>query len=245
MELEMRITKITISGADDGIKPEDLIPINNKFPFIEWALLLSKSNMGKERYPSLSWMEEALSIEKYRSHLLTTCGMCFAGHLCGQWLRDLCLGKTTFITDLHNIYTDFYRLQLNFHNIEYIDPDLFLKSIKNLEVKNFIFQQDGINDHLLDKSIELGINASPLYDKSGGNGIIPDKWPEAKYKFNGYAGGLTPDNVIDQIEKIKLSARDKMVWLDVESGVRSNNSFDLDKVNNFLEKISPLVHPFS
>jgi phosphoribosylanthranilate isomerase len=61
--------------------------------------------------------------------------------------------------------------------------------------------------------------------------------------YHGYAGGLGPDNLAHEIPRIAKAAGDARVWLDMESGVRSNNDkqFDLDKVLQCLEIAKPFV----
>ena len=84
----------------------------------------------------------------------------------------------------------------------------------------------------------LKIFAVPLFDLSGGAGILPESWPKAKGEYCGYAGGLSPENLEEQLEKIKCVVdEDQKIWIDVETHVRSSDDkqFDLDKVRKFLE----------
>lgn len=52
----MILDKVSITGADDSVNPKDLVELSEEFPFVEWAILLSKSRMRSNRYPSLNWM---------------------------------------------------------------------------------------------------------------------------------------------------------------------------------------------
>lgn len=42
------IKLITMTGADDSIRPQDLLPISEKFPRVEWGILLSNSKLVGE-----------------------------------------------------------------------------------------------------------------------------------------------------------------------------------------------------
>jgi phosphoribosylanthranilate isomerase len=111
--------------------------------------------------------------------------------------------------------------------------------------KQFIFQLDDVNNDLLGLAQANSVNAVPLFDLSGGNGILPEHWPKAtKYGFCGYAGGLSPENLEEQLAIID-QCTDGPVWVDAESMVRSNGDqqFDLEKVERFLQIAEKWVHP--
>ena len=86
-----------------------------------------------------------------------------------------------------------------------------------------------------------GVNAAALFDLSGGTGRLSDEWPSSE-EFCGYAGGLTPDNVVDQLERIGQACCYHPIWIDVESGVRdSSDRFRMDEVERFIEAVLPYV----
>ena len=55
----MNLTKVTITGADDSVRVEDLLEINERFPFVEFGILVSKRTGGQAvpRFPSAEWMK--------------------------------------------------------------------------------------------------------------------------------------------------------------------------------------------
>jgi phosphoribosylanthranilate isomerase len=101
---------------------------------------------------------------------------------------------------------------------------------------------DDVNNDILDVAKEAGVNAAPLFDLSGGAGVLPENWPVAN-GYCGYAGGLSPENVQGQLELIEQVAGDGPIWIDVETHVRSEDDkiFDLDKVRAFIENVLPWV----
>lgn len=75
---------------------------------------------------------------------------------------------------------------------------------------------------------------SLLFDPSGGRGIGGHAWPSPPPATRmGYAGGIGPDNieqVLDQVAPLGAA------WIDMESGVRTDDRFDLDKVREVLAR---------
>jgi hypothetical protein len=82
-------------------------------------------------------------------------------------------------------------------------------------------------------------NVSALWDKSGGRGEIIDRFPCIDGLAMGYAGGLSPDNLLERIAHIKQNTRAQ--WIDLESGVRTDGRFDLAKVRRVLELAKPFM----
>lgn len=58
----------------------------------------------------------------------------------------------------------------------------------------------------------------------------------------GFAGGLSPNNVVENVKSIK-KITDKNIWIDAETRLRTSLDlvFDLNKVEKFLENVKPYV----
>ena len=83
-------------------------------------------------------------------------------------------------------------------------------------------------------------NHAVLFDESAGRGISPDSWDAPlDGHFSGYAGGLKPDNVAQNLETIAKVAKGHVTWIDMETGVRTDDKFDLAKVRRVLEISAP------
>jgi hypothetical protein len=83
-----------------------------------------------------------------------------------------------------------------------------------------------------------------LHDLSHGTGLTPNCWPKKIAGINmGLAGGLGPDNLAEQLEKMSESIGDNTIWIDMETKIRSNNDkiFDLEKVEKCLEICKPWI----
>lgn len=239
----MNLDRVTVTGADDSVDPNDLAALSKRFPFVEWGILLSRSQEGNHRFPTLNWI---LHLNRVRGACASMgAPLKLSGHLCGQWVRALCRGSRRFEAERPALRSLFQRVQLNFHAQEHdVAPDLFVEVLQMWEREEYIFQVDGVNNHALGTARNAGVNAVPLFDKSGGAGVEPGEWPAPFGSYCGYAGGLHPDILREQLGRIALAAGDSRVWIDVETHVRSadDRQFDLAKVEKFLTVAEPWVH---
>lgn len=72
-------------------------------------------------------------------------------------------------------------------------------------------------------------NQSVLVDASGGQGITPERWQTPRTSCPvGFAGGLSPENLKVELEKIMWVARPGF-WIDMESSLRVDGRFDVDR----------------
>lgn len=230
----MHLDRVTITGADDSIEPENLIHLTEKYPFVEWGILFSGSRQGGPRYPSDDWVTKLVTL----SHSLPN----LCAHLCGKWVRDLVLeGNATWWTKYDPGPSVFNRIQLNFHGQFHKACDRFPKKIKGFD-HDFILQHDGVNDETI---LKLGadLRVFPLFDLSGGAGVVPDAWPKPIWKYQGYAGGLGPATLEPELVRIAAAAGDSRIWIDMETRVRSDDDrlFDLGKVESCLRRAAPFV----
>ena len=241
----MIIDKVTITGADNSVDPQDLAAISTQFPHVEWAILLSKSNFGTERFPDKKWlasMKEVWSANPF---------MRMSGHICGQWVRDICAGNWSIFEQLD--LDMFERLQLNFHGLQHDTTGMKEGCIAVLDKiqQQIIFQIDEINYPAMQAGIDAGLSVAALFDMSHGEGVLPESWPSIRMLqehvrsnrsiYCGYAGGLSPENLQQQLPLIEQAVGSQTIWIDVETKVRTDSNFDLTKVVSFLEHASPWV----
>ena len=235
----MKINRVTMTGADDSIKAEMLEPLTARYPFVEWGVLLSRSSEGRVRFPSRNWLGHFGDTYSQKWQL--------AGHLCGSWVRDLVLhGEMTCFVERPEFMSYFPRIQLNFHGDRHEPHKLFWERLRVHPDKQFIFQLDHINDDLLQRALEKKINAVAFFDISHGAGIVPESWPAPiPGVYCGYAGGLGPENIRDQLKKLEQVVGDTTIWIDMESSLRSvaigKNFFDLYKCEKVLEIVMPWI----
>lgn len=236
------ITKVTITGADNSIKHDGLIEITKGYPFVEWGILLSRNQVGNLRFPSISWLRQLFDIHNEFQ---------LAGHLCGLYAREILMGRMgVILDDLNIMWRMFGRIQINTHGQKHPYSATGLSEIlERFSDKEFIFQYDEANTALIEEMMALGHkNISTLFDMSHGAGILPHSWPKPIPGIKcGFAGGLGPKNLREQIPVIQQVAGEAETWIDMETKVRSDNDkvFDIFKVIGSLEISKQLIPEFS
>lgn len=234
------LNRVTITGADDSISAHQLKAISAKYPFVEWGILFSMTQQGQPRFPSERWIE----------HL--PAGLNYSAHLCGRYVRDAVLeAKLRWIDNPYNRSDIFKRMQLNFHGQFHKAHESMISVLGGFYKEyEFIFQCDGVNDKSVRQwTFEYPDRFAPLFDTSGGAGRLPEFWPTTwgADVYCGYAGGLGPDNIVAELEKIEIAALGRPFWVDMERRVRSDDDsrFDLGKVERVLELCVPYVVPIA
>ena len=66
--------------------------------------------------------------------------------------------------------------------------------------------------------------------------LFPSKTLKVDFKV-GYAGGLNPDNIEETLEKLFNDENVGDFWVDMETGCRTDEKFDLGKVVKVLKRI--------
>jgi len=79
-----------------------------------------------------------------------------------------------------------------------------------------------------------------LFDSSGGRGLAPVSWPAPLPGTTcGYAGGLGPDTLTEQLPLIHTAANGRGYWIDMEGRLRTpEDRFDLDRARRCLEIVA-------
>ncbi len=222
------LERVTITGADDSTSIPQLVELSQEFPFVEWGILVSRRQEGSPRFPSREWIDELMAV----AH-----GMKLSMHVCGAWVRQVFVGELRW-EDLPSCFPVVDRIQINTHAERHASTVAFLDKLAERPNVQFIFQWDGVNDHLIYAAKACGLNVAALFDTSGGAGILPNKWPMPAEDFScGYAGGLGPDNVAAQVRKIEAVCK-KPFWIDMERRVRwpDDSRLDMDAVRTVLKR---------
>lgn len=239
---------ITLTGADDTVQIHSLLTLSLEFPMVEWGILVSKSSGGFSRFPTRGWLQMFAEDVHLRPSVKRSL------HLCGSWLRRLVAGDRSFIDEIgRRVWDAFPRVQLNFHGEDHKPCDEFYDILASFPEKEFIFQVDGnMGQSMLDAYFETEHgNAAPLFDCSHGAGVLPGEWPEAyylratgdpdrdHYAKHGFAGGLGPDNVKEQLPRIEAASKGGDFWIDMETKLFTDRTFDLVKCRAVLEQVHP------
>lgn len=225
--------RVTITGADDRTDINEMAALSAEFPFVEWGILTSINREGGSRYPGPLWFS------KLCQHQLR-----MALHVCGRRARSAFAGED-WITGLPFDWTRFNRIQINgSHGLgDYSFESFFMggRSMTTIGgLYTFIFQAPRAYDFGVAAAAE-GVNVNLLFDDSGGNGVVRNEFPGPSDHYTGYAGGISPYNVVSVVEKIKMVCHQPF-WIDMEGRVRDEqNHLDLAKVRRVLELCAPLI----
>lgn len=233
------LTTVTLTGADNSVRPSELVEISKEYPFVEWGILFGVIS-GMERFPSEKWVKQ-LAEEAANNKLQ------LSAHLCDDFLSSMFYsGSYPVNPEYANI---FQRCQLNFHG-ELIPEQDRAAIIKTFTVNpkwhgEVIVQLDGVNNSILAELLAENVRASGLYDCSHGAGIKPDKWPAPNPQWQiGYAGGLGPNNIVQDLQEIRKVVGEQDFWIDMESKLRTVpyaapiDVFDLEKCRSVLRDLA-------
>ncbi len=225
--------KCTFTGVDEFTSLESIKSISEKYPFVEWGVLLSTSEnraLNGYRYPSVEWLMTNLP---KLNEVSKQAGCSIALHVCGGETKKLLSQDESSVALKLIEYVN--RVQINFVYKE--------SQVKELEElcqkfpnKVFITQHNQKNADLYVKV--KSSNHQVLFDASGGRGIDCETWlPALEGKVCGYAGGLGLDNIQSQFEKIKAVAAD-IFWIDMEGKIRVDDKLNLEICEKILKEIA-------
>lgn len=229
-----KLAGISFIGIDEQTDFNDLIALSKQSKvYLEFGILYSNSKMGKDsRYPSKDFIKRYFEfIAKNR----TDCIFDNSIHLCGTSVQEFLDGK------LDDLVTNFNRIQLNFSMKEY-DEDSLIQQLLNLkDVPTIVLQHNKSKEKFINKFLkykdDMNIATDILFDGSGGFGrILENPKPPLKYCYCGYAGGLSPTTVETILQKIdKVVTLGDYFYIDMESGIRENNNFSIDKCKQVIQ----------
>lgn len=230
---------ISLTGPDNNVSPMDLAVLSTQYPEVEWAILYFLEREGTPRNPTAAWRDQFLATKP--AHC--------AAHLCGQQVfKDLLDAeqKGPRLRDLGR----YSRIQVNI-NARKVDftPEQVLGVYECLHTAGLTvilqLHEDSravIDTFLRGKSAADLARIHILFDSSRGRGEAPEAWSapttiNGVVLFCGYAGGLSPANVPVELPRIAAVATSTVTgyWIDMESGIRTDNEFDLAKARKVLE----------
>lgn len=242
---------VSITGADDAVRVDDLVALSHAYPFVEWALLYLPEKAGKPRNPTSDWRWEFAAARK--AHGLRT-----ALHLCCNetfWTLLMHREGMGFIHELQQ----YDRVQVNINARENVFTAREVVTVYETlwaYQKSLILQRHNGSAKAIDwflaslpKSwLAMPERVSVLLDASRGMGLVPESWAapatvDGTPLDTGYAGGISPENIEAVLDATEAAVREHgkpgaRYWLDMESGVRTANQFDLAKVERVLEAVA-------
>lgn len=223
----MKLKHVTFTGVDSFTDIDELCQIQQQYPLAEFGVLVAENwKDNGYRYPDLKTLLPTLADK----------GLNLSCHLCGRTAREAVLNDFSTTMELCNGYFHvFRRCQLNVSRNRK-NPQRLEIDIPNT-LNEIIIQQHSVNDCDLYLNSLPNDKVSVLLDASGGRGVDTPIQVLATPNKVGYAGGISPENVIDKIRQLEENPDVQSYWIDMETHVRTNNKLDLDKVRTVLTNI--------
>lgn len=241
----MKLETIVCSGPNEQTNIDELIALAQDYPNIEFGIQVSgkKCSKGCPRFEWIISLYERCLELNFRPNL--------ALHINQDWVegfsrtevpQDLAalLGLFIMIDDKPKKF--FNRAQLNFKIGREKDPDLVILE-RNMRLYKWIRFIVSYNDSNADFLHRLYLHSCVrfdcLYDASAGEAIMAEKYapPAFPCVFQGYAGGLNPNNVAAELDKIsQVNSATETIFIDAEGGLKGENGyFSISKCRQYVE----------
>ena len=219
-----KIKGITFTGIDGWTEVSELEAIQQQWPIVEFGVLMSEHwyENGTRYYDP-----DALRRLQY-ANLNLSC------HLCGSIAREAVRNDFSPVIDLcKGRFSIFKRCQLNIAGYKNNPQTLRIDAPDTLE--EVIIQQKSVDEIGLFVSGLPNPKLTVLLDASGGRGIDTGiRVLDTEMKV-GYAGGISVENVVEKVRFLEDSPLVRQYWIDMESSVRTNDVFDVEKVWSVLD----------
>lgn len=207
---------ITVTGADERTDIFWLSKLD-----CEAGLLYTAMPEGRNRYPRREWLAEAVT-RLPRAAL----------HVCGRFARMQLVRR-----ELVDLTDHVQRIQVN--------GALTVPECE--EICAFYPKHTIITQHSRANQFLLAVKANNhavLVDASGGRGVLPPLWrrPDTAMPV-GFAGGLGPGNLAEQLHHISFVAV-RPWWVDMEGRLRDDDWFACDKAQAAVEVFHSTVKAF-
>ena len=219
----------------------DIIDLGKKYPMAEFAIQAHPSKFSAHM-PRYEWFLE----------LMQQCmnnDVNLAMHVNAEWRTEICRGNIPYeIRHMWNMRRDngkpvIGRVQININggnNSFRFYADKVADIIRAYPDIEFIFQYTPKQKRRLDKLNCADVPFSMLFDASGGCGILPDKWraPVTQNHKMGYSGGMSPENVAENLKKINtVLPPEYKTWIDAEGKLKNPNTkqFDIARAEQYIK----------
>lgn len=229
----MKLQHITFTGIDGKTDIGALLELQQQYPIAEFGVLVAKNwRENGNRYFNPSYLN---ALDGRRLNL--------SAHFCGSIARAAVRGDFYPFRDWARTFSYiFNRCQLNIATSKE-NPDSFKECGDTILFDEIILQQRSVDDCDLYLKSNTNEHVTMLLDASGGEGIdTPIR--VLKGKKIGYAGGINADNVAEKLTFLMENEQVGDFWIDMESGVRTDDWFDLDKVRCVLEICEPIINRY-
>lgn len=242
----MNLVYVTCSGTNEHTDIREMCELMQAFPLGEIAVQVSEKQ-SPTGSPRLDWVRELAAYLKENDININA-----ALHINRTWVENMCRGivvpELQELIELKDIYDLplFKRLQLNFkigRDDVREDCDNTLVALQHLLKRRFILSYNPSNERIIRQLYLKGLRFDCLFDSSFGAGIAPNSRQAPVFTdiLQGYAGGITPDNVTSELEKIAAAVEKSPtlgnVYIDAQKGLEDEQThLSLTKCHKYLSE---------
>ena len=226
----MKIGYITCSDPRNYNSYDEMFDLWNIDPRVEIAVQThpGKVSPDTDRY---DWIKGL--IEKLQHYPFVYRSWNMAIHVNLDWCNDICNGiipdalKPLF--DAKHTSTGRHivgRIQLNMpqKTADNFVSYKLMNVLKNYPHQDFILQYNSRTKDAVDALHKTGAKFQLLFDASSGKSQSPKSWQSPVYPIfheQGYAGGLKPENIGTELDKIAKVTDQFPTWIDAEGGLQT------------------------
>ena len=250
--LPMNLVYVTCSGTNEHTDIREMCELMQAFSLGEIAVQVSEKQ-SPAGSPRLEWVRELTAYLKENDIAINA-----ALHINRTWVENMCRGivvpELQELLELKDVYDLplFKRLQLNFkigRDDVREDCDDTLIELQHLIKRKFILSYNQSNERIIRQLYLEGLHFDCLYDSSFGTGVIPDSRPAPAFAdiLQGYAGGIKPENVAAELDKIAAAVKNSAtlgnVYIDAQKGLEDENThLSLEKCHQYLSAAQKWYH---
>lgn len=234
----MKLKHITFAGLDETVNLRKLVALQKRFPIAEFGVSTSfyKPNFPNPSYDTI--FPDYRFIER-----LARKGLNLNLQVWGKATECILMGDWSILDYFTNYNLDsFQRVQLNIaHRTSILDVparipneklELIIQQESVVECAKFAqikeLCQDGNRvTMMIDDSIHIGHTFTCEVAKN-----LPKV---------GYTGAIDSTNILFVLVNLLQFKQDTEFWIEITDGVRSNDWFDLNKVEEILVKCQPVI----
>lgn len=236
----MEIKTITCSGTNEHTEIVGLAVLLTKFPIAEAGIQVSgrKCSFSTPRYMWVKRLASFLNNNKLDVNL--------ALHVNEDWVENFCCGKIApELEEILNL-SDFRgnklikRIQLNFKIGREKTPDIevLIGILQKFSEQRFILSYNDSNASLIKQIYDRGVVFDNLYDASFGAGVMSETREGVAFEdcLQGYAGGLSPENIASELDKISAKVLPgTKIYIDAQGKLEDEKQhLSLEKCQDFI-----------
>ena len=230
--MKQELMYITCSGANEFTDIAGMVSLSMKYPLIEWGIQVSgkKCSQGTPRW---NWIHELHRYLQEKNQAIS-----LALHMNVDWVENFTrdeqlIPEVQKLLELKDVDEEpfFQRIQLNFKLGRELMPleHILIPRLREYEEKRyFIFSYNDKNAKFIHHLYAKGLrDFDVLFDSSHGEGASASTWQQPAFYdegiLQGYAGGLSPENVTEEVAKIREVVGDRAFCIDAEGNLKGED----------------------